>query len=146
MRIQGWRGKEVFAEIAEQALQNANALMDDVVLAAKRRCPVGTITREGKFSGGNVSFTPRTGRNRGRLVQFRTERRWMGRSPGDLQRTIRRVTKPKTGNIRVYAGNFKIYWAYMVERGTAKTAAQPFLRTAFHAAKTVVTRFIQNGA
>jgi hypothetical protein len=146
MRIQGWRGREVFAEIAEQALQNANALMDDVVLAARRRCPIGTITREGKFAGANISFTPQTGRNKGRRVQFRTERRWMGRAPGDLQRTIRRVTKPKTGNIRVYAGNFKVYWAYMVERGTAKTAAQPFLRPAFHAAKTVVTRFIQNGA
>lgn len=127
MRVADWRGKEVFAEIAEQALKNANLLMDDVVEAAKRRCPVGTISRPGGWSTANVSFTPGTGKNKGRLVEF-TGKRWRGREPGDLRNTIRRVTKKGTGNIRVYAGNFKIFWAHMVERGTD-----------------VVTRSLRNG-
>jgi HK97 gp10 family phage protein len=146
MRIENWRGKEVFDQIAEQALENANLLMDDVVAAAKARCPVGTITREGKFVSANISFTPQSGKNKGKLVSFSTDKRWQGRNPGDLRNSIRRVTKPKTGSIRVYAGNFKIFWAYMVERGTAKTRAQPFLRPAFQSAKQIASRFIKDGA
>lgn len=145
MRIENWRGKEVFDEIAEIALQNANDLMDDVVQNAKARCPVGTVTREGRWSSANVSFIPQTGKNKGSRVSFRTDKRWEGRNPGDLRNTIRRVTKNRTGNIRVYAGNFKIYWSYMVERGTAKMSARPFLRPAFHTAKTIAARYIKNG-
>jgi HK97 gp10 family phage protein len=145
LRIENWRGKEVFDQIAEQALENANLLMDDVVAAAKSRCPVGTVTREGKWSTANVSFTPQSGKNKGQRVSFTTDKRWMGRNPGDLRNTIRRVTKPRTGNIRVYAGNFKIYWAYMVERGTSKMPAKPFLRPAFQSAKQIASRFIKDG-
>lgn len=145
MRIEGWHSKEIFQGIMDQALTNANGVMDDVVMAAKQACPVGTITREGKWASGNVSFTPKTGKNKGELVQFTTNRRWMGRAPGDLRSTIRRVNKPNSGNIRVYAGNFKIYWAFMVERGTAKMAARPFLRSAFHAKKQEILGRIKNG-
>ena len=146
MRVEGWKGKKVFDDICEIALKNANDLMDDVVANAKARCPVGTITREGKWASGNVSFTPKTGRNRGRLVEFHTERRWMGREPEDLRNTIRRVEhRKRRGNIRVYAGTFKIYWAHMVEFGTSRMAAKPFLRPPFHAAKTMAAQYIKNG-
>ena len=145
MRIENWRGKEVFNQIAEQALENANLFMDDVVANAKARCPVGTITREGKWASASVMFTPKTGRSKGQLVSFDTDKRWMGRTPGDLKNSIRRVTKSRTGNIRVYAGNFKVYWAFMVEHGTSKMAAKPFLRPTFEVAKGIAARFIQNG-
>lgn len=135
MRLSKWRAHEVFTDIYNTALENGIAFMDEVVKDAKRRCPVGTITREGNFVSANISFTPKTGKNKGRLVQFGTNKRWSGRQPGSLRSTIRRVNKPGTGSIRIYAGNFKIYWAHMVERGTSRTKAQPFLRPAFFAAR-----------
>lgn len=143
MRVANWRGPEVFNDIYNAALANANAFMDGVVEEAKARCPVGTITREGKFVSANVSFTPSTGRNRGKSVSFGTQRRWTGRYPGQLRDTIRRVHKHGTGNIRVYAGNFKVYYAHMVERGTSKTPAHPFLRPTFNAKKQTALKSIK---
>ena len=148
MKISKWNANKVFGDIYKQAMKNGNELMDQVVVAAKAKCRVGTITREGKWSGEvTVSFTPRTGRNKGRPVEFRAKR-WMGREPGDLRDTIRRVNlrDSVSGNIRVYAGNTKIYWAFMVERGTSKTAAHPFLKPAFLSAKRKALRAIKTGA
>lgn len=144
MKISKWNGNKVFGDIYKHALQNGNEFMDMVVKDAKARCPVGTITREGKWSGASVSFTPKTGRNKGKPVQF-AGKRWMGREPGNLRDTIRRTNIKDSGSIRVYAGNFKIYWAFMVERGTSKTAAHPFLRPTFMAAKGRALRAIKTG-
>ena len=148
MKISKWNANKVFGDIYKQAMQNGNALMDTVVRDAKARCPVGTITREGKWSENvPVSFTPGKGRHKGRHVQFRVKR-WMGREPGNLRDTIRRVNlhDKVSGNIRVYAGNTKIYWAFMVERGTSKTAARPFLRPSFLSVKRKALRAIKTGA
>lgn len=147
MRISKWNGNKVFGDIYVQAMKNGNELMDHVVTAAKARCPVSQITREGKWSGEvTVSFTSGTGRNKGRTVEFRAKR-WMGREPGDLRDTIRRVNlhDKTSGNVRVYAGNTKIYWAFMVERGTSKTAAHPFLKPPFLSAKRKALRAIKTG-
>jgi hypothetical protein len=151
MRVANWKGQEVFNDITQAAFRNANDFMDSVVSEAKRRCPVDPVTfREGKFSSAQVSFTPRTGRNKGKLVSFGTQKRWMGREPGNLRDTIRRVNKSGSGSIRVYAGNFKIYWAFMVERGYHDRAgkhhsAQPFLRPTFHAAQGKAIQAIKGG-
>ena len=152
MRVANWQGEKIFSEINDLALDNANGFMDMVAEDARRLCPIDPFTfREGKFSDATVSFTPKTGKNKGKLIQFETARRWLGREPGNLRRTIRRVNKPGSGKIRVYAGNYKIYWAFMVERGTASTGwgkgtkAQPFLRPAFHTLKNEVVPIIKNG-
>lgn len=145
MRLDSWREGEIFNEITETALKNANNVMDDVVKLARSLCPVGTISRPGGWSSANVAFTPKTGENKGKPVSFQTEKRWMGREPGDLRNTIRRVNKRESGNIRVYAGSFKIYWAFMVERGTIKTRPQPFLRPAFQQVQTTALEKIKNG-
>jgi hypothetical protein len=144
MRIANWRADQVFKFIEEESLDTANHLMDNVAVVARQKCPTLKFTpfipreRPDGFTGANVSFTPKSGRNKGELVSFRTEKRWTGRKVGDLQRTIRRVNRPeRAGNVRVYAGNFRTYYAFMVERGTASTGwggpakAQPFLRPAF---------------
>ena len=136
-RVVNWRAKEVFSQVAEIAISEANAVMDDVVSEAKAHCPVDqTTVRPGRWSDQQtVSFSPKTGKNKGNKITFQAKR-WLGREPGDLKRTIRKVTKrERPGNLRVYAGNAKIYWAFMVERGTVKTPAQPFLRPAFQTAK-----------
>lgn len=148
MRIENWKAKEAFSDIALQATNNANAVMDEVVVAAKIACPVLknlAWEREGYYSVANVSFTPKRGRNKGQLIEFRTNQRWMGRKKGDLKNTIRRVNKSGSGSVRVYAGNFKIYWAFMVERGTVKTRPQPFLRPSFHAIRPTILDRIKNG-
>lgn len=156
MKIKNWHSREIFRAIEEKAYDNANGVMDRVVEDAKRLCPPPgktNIYRPPGWSKAFVSFIPKTGRNKGELVQFHTEKRWTGREPGNLKNTIRRVnrTDTSTGPIRVYAGNFKIYWAFMVERGTASTgfggpaAAQPFLRPAFNSVKSSVLNQIKNG-
>jgi len=146
MRVAKWKAPEVFNEISERALNNANDFMDLVVAEAKRRCPVDPITfREGKFSNAIVSFTPQTGHNKGSLVYFGTQKRWMGRAPGKLPDPIKRVNKDARGNIRVYDGNYKICWAFMVGRGTSKPRAQPFLRLAFYSMRTEANVAIKNG-
>lgn len=148
MIIEGWRAKEVFQGIVDTALDNAEGVMDDVEEAARRRCPeLKDLSQERPdgWAHAEVSFTPQTGKNKGKLMQFSTDKRWTGRKRGDLKRTIRRVSKRTKGNIRVYAGNFKIYWAFMVERGTKKTKMQPFLRPAFQEIKSQIVNRIQNG-
>lgn len=152
MRIKGYRIKEVQEEILGQAMENACDLMDMLVVDAKSRLVTSTkkppIVREGGFGSADVSFTPKTGRNKNKLVEFSTDKRWMGRHNDEmdtLAETIRRVTRPGKSNVRVYAGNFKAYWAFMVERGTSRTAAIPFLRPAFEVIKSKVQRVIKNG-
>jgi HK97 gp10 family phage protein len=135
-RVANWRAKEVFNEVKAIALAQAEEVMDDVVLEARARCPISPIFREGKWATNQtVSILRKKGKLKGTVITFNAKR-WLGRLPGDLRDTIRKVTKhDRLGNIRVYAGNTKIYWAFMVERGTVKTPAQPFLRPAFHNAQ-----------
>jgi HK97 gp10 family phage protein len=131
MKVSNWRANEVFQKFKDEALANANSIMDDVVAAAKALCPVGTITRSGdNYVTRHVSMIPKTGKNKGERVEFKAKT-WVGRQPGSLQNSIRRVNKPGSGNVRVYAGNFKVFYARFVERGTVKMEAQPFLRPAF---------------
>lgn len=152
MRIENWKAQEVFTAIVSQAEENANVIMDDVVAVAKAKCPVDPVTfREGKFASASVSFTPKTGKNKGQLVQFTTDKRWMGRAPGNLRETIRRVNRPGSGKIRVYAGNFKIYWALMIEktgyhdRSGKFHAPVHFLQAPFHAIKGQIIARIKGG-
>lgn len=146
MRVANWRPKEVGDQIFGQAEENANGVMDEVVEEAKARCPIGEIRRAGKWSGQRfVSFTPGTGRNKGIRVGFTAKRVWLGREPGDLRNSIRRVNKAGSGNVRVYAGTFKIFWAHMVERGSVHWPAHPFLRPALGAIKSRILSRIKNG-
>ena len=154
MRVERWKAKEIFSQIAEEAIAAGNDVMDEVVMLARNKCPIGHITREGKFTKANVSitssFTPSKGKNKGitrtTTAQFFTNKRWTGRNPGDLRATIRRVErKGRRGNIWVMAGNYKIYWAHMIEYGTVQSKMQSFLRPALHQIKTVVNRRIEEG-
>ena len=152
MRVQNWRAKEIFSEIAEEAIKAANEVMDDVVTAARFLCPVDETTiREGKWKIATVSFTPTT-RNRRKIseskrkaVSFQAQQ-WSGRYPGMLRDTIRRVNKPeRPGNVRVYAGNKKVNYAHFVEYGTVKTERQSFMRPAFQQVKNRIVERIEKG-
>ncbi len=69
---------------------------------------------------------------------------------GKLKDTIR-VTRLKGDprrNIRIYAGNRikgGAFYAHMVEYGTAKMKARPFLRPALNASKSVIQGILRNG-
>lgn len=145
MRIEGWRAKEIFSQIAEEALKEGNAIMDDVVVASKRNCPVGTITRDGKTGKVTISFTAKAGTKGARAVSFEAQS-WSGRYPGQLRDTIRRVNKrDRPGNIRVYAGDKKTIYARFLEYGTAKMKAHPFMRPGFQQVKNTVVSRIEKG-
>lgn len=141
MRVEGLRIKEVFQNIADLAIVGANNVMEDVCTNAKRLCPtkkgvsVGTEYRKSGSVMRDVMFTPRTGRNRGKHVNFiaNTEK---GRIAGSLRDTIRKVEKlSRPGNVRVYAGNNERFYARFVEYGTSHSKKQPFMRPAFQAIK-----------
>lgn len=149
MRIGNWKAQGIFEQIVSLAQEQSNYIMDKVVIVAKQKCPILKDLSQERPDGwahAEVSFTPKTGHNKGTLVKFSTDKRWTGRRQGDLQQTIRRVNNAyNPGNVRVYAGNFKIYYAYMVEKGTIKTPAQPFLRPAFNQIKQTAIADIQRG-
>lgn len=144
-RVANWHAKEIFSQIAEEALKAGNEVMDDVVAAAKAACPVGEITREGKWKTATVSFTAKAGTKKAKAVSFQAQQ-FTGRTPGDLRNTIRRVNKPsRPGNIRVYAGNKAVNYAHFVEYGTVKMRARPFMRPAFRGIKNEVISRIEKG-
>lgn len=131
MRVEGWHGKEVFQNMIDLALIGANAVMDDHVADAKRRCPVGTVTRGEGSVQRDVLFTTKSGKE----VNF-IANTWTGRIPGSLKATLRKVEKhDRPGNLRCYAGNNKVFYARFVEYGTSRTKKQPFLRPSFQAIK-----------
>ena len=156
MRVEGWNAKAIFGAYLEKAENGANNVIDEVVGNAKQICRSSfkhdpPIFREGKWSKAHVEFTPKTGRNKGELVKFDTEKRWMGRFPAQLQNTIRRVNKPGSGSVRGYAGNFKVYYALMVEktgytdRGGKFHPPIHFLQAPFHAIKGSIVSKIAQG-
>jgi HK97 gp10 family phage protein len=69
---------------------------------------------------------------------------------GKLRDSIR-VTRLKGDpkqNIRVYAGNREkngAFYAHMVERGTVKMPAKPFLRPALNESKATIKGIVENG-
>lgn len=145
MRVASWRGPEVFQKYRDIALRNGDLVMDGVVTAAKARCPVDpTLYRSGGFVTRNVKFTPKSGRNKGELVEFRAKT-WKGRFPGQLKNTIRRTNRYGSGTIRVYAGNYKVYYARFVERGTRFAKPKPYLKPAFNAIKSTLLSKLSRG-
>jgi len=159
MRIERWNSKEIFGALLEKAENGANNAMDDVIVAAKAKLAgsvveIPPIVREGHFGSANVSFTPKTGKNKGNLVQFSTDKRWTGRrtsSRDQLYDSLRRVNRAGSGSVRGYCGNFLAYWAFMVEksgytdRGGKFHPPLHFLQAPFHAMKGSMVSKIAKG-
>lgn len=160
MRITGLKVKETFDALIDAAVAGENSIMDEHVEISKRLCPV----RKGETVGNqyrkeygdkngrvlrDVLFTPKTGRGKGKVVNFIAST-WTGRIAGSLKDTIRKVEKhDRKGNVRVYAGNNKIFYARFTEYGTSSTGwgkgvpKQPFLRPGFQAIKPKVKSRIE---
>ena len=143
-RVANWKAKEVFGEIKSLALKGARDAVDKQVALAKMLVPVGKIRKPGEFVKRSVSILQRKGKNKGQYNTFLANT-WAGREPGSLKRTIRRVEKSgRAGNIRVYAGNYKVFYAHFIERGTRKMRARPFLNPSFEFLKAHVINGIRN--
>ncbi len=151
MRVSNWRAKEVFEGFKEKAFSNAEGVMDEVVVDARARCPVGKFSYKKYLSGmrgehkyREISFTPKSGRNKGQTVRF-SAKVMKGRQPGTLKNTIRRVSRRSNSTIRVIAGNSEVIYARFVEKGTSKMAARPFLRPAFNQKKKSIVKRVAKG-
>lgn len=75
---------------------------------------------------------------------------WKPMSKGDLQKSIRvkRLDGDPKLNIRVYAGGRwkgAPFYAHMIEFGTVKLGARPFLRPALNSSKAAIKNIAENG-
>jgi hypothetical protein len=120
MKVGRWTADKIFMTAKDAALEAIRAKAEEIKFKTQQSITNNTnITRAPRFSDQlqNVSFTPKKGKNKNSLVAFKA-RVWLGRKPGDLRSTVRVVEKPdRKGNVRVIAGNFKIYWARFSEAG-----------------------------
>lgn len=116
MRVEAWNPNvmdETFENIAMDRLVEAAEV---VATAARRGCPVGTVSRpmykRGPYAG----------------------QKWTARDAGQLKKSIRVVRRKTTGgkafskkrNVRVYAGHYLAYYARIVE------FSRPFMRNALN--------------
>jgi hypothetical protein len=112
MRVENWNPNaldETFENVAIERLVEAAGVVAD---HARRKCPVGTVSRP----------IAKTGRFAGQV--------WTSRDAGRLKKSIRVVQKKskagkpltKKRNVRVYAGHYTAYYAQIVEY------FKPFLR------------------
>jgi HK97 gp10 family phage protein len=144
MRVARWRVEEALGKAREIAIAEGDNIMGEAVISAKAKCPSPDkpghkmITRiPGQAKVVHLRFTPK--RKDGRTIPLTktkqihfTARHWTGRIPGSLQEAIRKVVKEnRPGNIRVYAGHFKVPYAHFVEYGTVKMAPQKYMRPTF---------------
>jgi hypothetical protein len=115
MRVEAWNPEQYDLQFEEVAIERMIEAAEVVADAARARCPVGTVSRpiyrRGPYAG----------------------EAWTARDAGALKRSIRvRQKTSKSGkplkrksNVRVYAGNYLVYYARIVEH-----AGKAFLRPA----------------
>ncbi len=114
MRVEYWNPNAFDQEFEDVAVARIVEAAEVVADAARRSCPVGTVTRP-MYKTGPYRNQP-----------------WTARDAGKLRDSIRIVQKhSKSGkplmrkrNVRVYAGHFLAYYAAIVEY------TNPFMRRA----------------
>jgi HK97 gp10 family phage protein len=122
-RVSNWTPQKYDGEFMAAGLDRLERAAAVVADKARQKAPTGTVTRRGgKY--------------------------WMEREPGSLKKSVRVVRKKDSNirNVRVYAGNTKVFYARMVEFGTVKTRAQSFLRPALNSSKSEIQAILKGGA
>lgn len=130
MRVENWNPQRYDGEFLEAGMDRLRKAADVVAERARTNCPVGTVSRPVYRSG------PYAGQP------------WTARDAGALKRTIRVVEKhqsfgtelARARNVRVYAGNFLVYYARIVEY-----AGRKFLRPAFEGSRSEIRNILENG-
>jgi len=115
MRVEGWSPERFDAAFEEVAMDRIVEAAEAIAEAARARCPVGTITRP-IYKRGPYAGKPWTARDAGALKRTIRVRRKLSKGGRPLKRK---------NNVRVYAGNYLVYYAGIVEY-----AGRAFLRPA----------------
>ena len=117
MRVEAWNPNSMDQEFENVAIERLVEAAEVVASNARRKCPVGTVSRpiykRGPYAG----------------------QVWTARDAGQLKRSIRVVRKKtksgkafsKRRDVRVYAGHYLAYYARIVEY------SRPFLRPGLYA-------------
>ena len=115
MRVEAWNPEKYDEQFEQASVERLVEAAEAIADAARSRCPVGTVSRP-VYKRGPYAGQP-----------------WTARDAGALKKTIRvRQKQSKSGkplrrkaNVRVYAGNYIVYYAKIVEY-----AGRAFLRPA----------------
>ena len=116
MRVENWNPNAMDETFENVAIDRLVEAAEVVASAARRRCPVGTISRP-IYKRGRYAGQP-----------------WTSRDGGRLKKSIRVVRKKtKSGkafsrkrDVRVYTGHYMAYYARIVE------FSKPFMRPALN--------------
>ena len=128
MRIQNFNPEKYDGEFIGISMEKLREAAEVVASAARRIVKVGTITRpvykSGKYAG----------------------KAWTARVPGSLRDSIRVTELRSSGvkaaqfrNVRVYAGNYKVIYAAMVEKNTG------FMKKALRRSKAQIRTILEGG-
>jgi len=132
MRVSNWNPQKYDGEFAKASMERLRNAARVIAKEAARNCPVGTLSRpmykKGKYAG----------------------QPWTARDAGALLKSIRVVEKKEDyatlvtyggplRNVRVYAGNYLVYYAAIVE------FHKSYLRKALNASKGQVRSILENG-
>lgn len=140
-----------FKKAGMERLERAAEVIRDT---ARSLVVTGTVTR--------VPGRRRFVNKAGHMVESPNPPIWMERIPGAMKQTIRTVKKRGFDNtlgmdsggiwtdlvdVRVYAGNYKTWWATQMEygRGRWRGGAKPFMRPAMIQAEGAVRSIIEGG-
>ena len=115
MRVEAWNPEKYDEQFERASVERLVEAAEAIAEAARSKCPVGTVSRP-IYKRGPYAGKP-----------------WTARDAVALKKTIRvRQKHGKTGkplkrksNVRVYAGNYLVYYARIVEY-----AGRAFLRPA----------------
>jgi hypothetical protein len=110
MRVEGWNPEKYDLEFENVAIERLVEAAEVVADSARRSCPVGTISRP-MYKRGPYAGKPWTARDAGALKKTIRVRQKLSKSGRPLKRK---------SNVRVYAGNYLVYYASIVENATAK--------------------------
>lgn len=134
MRVANWNPQKHDAEIISASMDRLRKAAGVVADKARAKCPVGTVSRP-IYKSGPYAGQP-----------------WTARDAGALKRSIRVVEKDEkhgalaerfggnNRNVRVYAGNYLVYYASIVEH-----AGKKFLRPALNASRNEIKNILENG-
>ena len=126
MHVEAWNPNRMDATFENVAVERLVKAARIVRAAARRKCPVGTISRPMYRTGPYAGQT------------------WTARDAGRLRKSIRVVRKKtptgrafsKKKGVRIYCGHFTAYYAAIVEH------SRPFMRPALEEAMPMVKSII----
>jgi HK97 gp10 family phage protein len=125
MRVSNWNPQQYDGQFIAASMARLVKAAEIVAEKARAKVPVGSISRPAGKSG----------------------KYWTERTPGSLKKSIRVVKKhdSTTRNVRIYAGNKKVFYARLVEFGSIKKGARPFLRPALNGSKAEIKAILEGG-